>query len=60
MNVKDTGGTSFSTVSELHEKIKSGDDMQIVDVRETSEFGSERISGAISAPLSRLKESSNL
>ncbi len=60
MNAKDTGGTSFSTVSELYEKIKSDDDLQIVDVRETSEFGSERISGAISAPLSRFKESSKL
>ncbi len=58
MNAKDTGGLSFSTVAELYEKIKNGDDLQIVDVRETSEYEGERIKGAISAPLSRFKESS--
>jgi rhodanese-related sulfurtransferase len=58
MNAKDTGGISFSTVAELYEKVKNEDDLQIVDVRETSEYEGERIKGAISAPLSRFKESS--
>ncbi len=58
MNAKDTGGISFSTVAELYDMIKNEDDLQIVDVRETSEYGSEKIKGATSAPLSRFKESS--
>jgi hypothetical protein len=37
MNTKDTGGISFSTVAELYDMIKNEDDLQIVDVRETSE-----------------------
>ncbi len=58
MNAEDTGGISFPTVAELYEKIKNDDDLQIVDVREISEFESEGIRGSISAPLSRFKESS--
>ncbi|MCR4288736.1 MAG: rhodanese-like domain-containing protein [Candidatus Scalindua sp.] len=57
MNAKDTGDISFSTVAELYDIIKNEDDLQIVDVRETSEYESERIKGAISAPLSRFEES---
>ncbi|MBT3880940.1 MAG: rhodanese-like domain-containing protein [Candidatus Scalindua sp.] len=58
INAKDTGSISFSTVEELYEKIKNDDDLQIVDVRETSEFESEKIRDAISAPLSKFKDSS--
>ncbi len=58
MNAKDTSDIRFSTVTELYEKIKNEDDFQIVDVRETSEYESERIKDAISAPLSRFEESS--
>ncbi len=57
MNAKDTGDISFSTVSELFDMVKNEDGLQIVDVRETSEFESERIRGAISSPLTSFKES---
>ncbi|GJQ58575.1 MAG: DUF2892 domain-containing protein [Candidatus Scalindua sp. AMX11] len=58
MNAKGTGGIRFTTVAELYEKVTGDDDLQIVDVRETSEYESERIKDAISAPLSRFQESS--
>ena len=60
MNAKDTGGISFSTVAELYDMIKNEDDLQIVDVREVSEYEGKRINGAILAPLSRFKESSKI
>ncbi len=58
MNDKDTGSICFTTVKELHDMIKSNDDLQIVDVREGPEYEEERVKGAISAPFSRFKESS--
>ncbi len=49
---------SYTTVKELYEKIKGGKDVHVLDVREILEYGSERIQGAISTPLSKFKESS--
>jgi len=60
MSDKKTNDVSLLTVKELYEKIKDGKDVQIFDVREASEYEGRRIKGAISAPLSRFKESSKI
>lgn len=60
MSDKKTNDVSLLTVKELYEKIKDGKDVQIFDVREASEYEGKRIKGAISAPLSRFKESSRI
>ena len=58
MNNKKANDISVLTVKELHEIIMNEDDLQIVDVREASEYAGKRIKDAISAPLSRFKDSS--
>ncbi|MGR3293256.1 MAG: rhodanese-like domain-containing protein [Candidatus Scalindua sp.] len=60
MSDKKTNDVSLLTVKELYEKIKEGKDVQILDVREISEYEGKRIKGAILAPLSRFKESSRI
>ncbi len=47
MDTRDRGSMNFSSVSELYDMVKSGDDLQLVDVRETSEYESEKIKGAV-------------
>jgi hydroxyacylglutathione hydrolase len=44
------------TVDNLHDLIKAGAEMQIVDVRRPPEYQSGHVPGAITAPLSVLKE----
>ncbi len=60
MNNKKINDLSFTTVKELYEMIKDRDDVQVLDVREASEYGGKRIKGTILAPLSRFKESSRI
>ncbi len=60
MSDKKANDVSLLTVKELYEKIKDGKDVQVFDVREASEYEGKRIKGAISAPLSRFKESSKI
>ncbi len=58
MSDKKINDISLLTIKELYEMIKDGKDIQVLDVRETSEYEGKRIKGTISAPLSRFKESS--
>jgi rhodanese-related sulfurtransferase len=60
MSDKKNDDLSFTSVKELYEKIKDGKDVQVLDVREVSEYEGKRIKGAISAPLSRFKDSSEI
>lgn len=60
MSDKKTSEVKFSNAAELYNKIESGEGVQIVDVREVSEYEGRRISGAILAPLSRFEESSKV
>jgi len=60
MSVKNTSDISFSTVAELYKRITDEEKIQVVDVRETSEYEGKRIKGAVSAPLSKFNESSKL
>ncbi len=60
MSNKKINDLSFTTVKELYEKIQGGKDVQVLDVREASEYGGKRITGTILAPLSRFKESSRI
>lgn len=60
MNDERANDISVLTVSELYKKIMSENDLQIVDVREAPEYAGKRIKDAISAPLSRFKDSSQV
>ena len=60
MSDKKINDVSLLTVKELYAKIKDGEDVQVFDVREASEYEGNRIKGAISAPLSRFKETSKI
>jgi rhodanese-related sulfurtransferase len=48
------------TAEEALEACRRGEDCQFVDVREFSEYETERVAGAILAPLSRLEEHAGL
>jgi adenylyltransferase/sulfurtransferase len=42
---------------ELKEKMERGEDLQLIDVREQSEWNANRIEGAVLHPMSRLQSS---
>ena len=59
-NSLDQGGimNNYIEAEQLRAKINSTEDIQLIDVREAIEYHSEKIAGAISAPLSKFNESS--
>ncbi|MDQ3918331.1 MAG: rhodanese-like domain-containing protein, partial [Acidobacteriota bacterium] len=45
------------SVDDLHRRIESGEDLQILDVRRPAEYDAGHVPAAVSAPLSELSES---
>lgn len=56
MDDKITNKVNYSNVAGLYNKIINGENVQLVDVRESSEYEGKRIKGSISAPLSRFEK----